>query len=654
MLLSFASGQTGNTVRDFPGKNTVDNSGGSGGGAGEGTDVAAVTTEDTSLPSPTPTFKVQPSSISCTNGTKNLRLSDYGPYMPVTVDGKTYTLAIALGEENTYLFSEGFCERIGGIDKSLCYPTTSDDGSIIDTIQPGVYTFGFYYDSLSVTAEIGSPIGTENVVLDNYPIRVVNKLERGSPYDFEVQYGGRNIQGILGLKNSSDLVQLLSTACNEPAGYGIQLQSASLFSFGGFDVSASSIGTPNSEKNILPEGNNYDTAIDPVTPAGFKNNNFQKISVFDSTAGVNTLPKDVLESVEAGFAANTTVIITINGASFSIPWDTFIENAQEGKEDDMVVLGAPFFRYAYTALVPGSGNSKLVFSQIGSSPVEKIQPFSDSIYRSDVTTTTESGGGVSSSAPKPSSSNSNNNGVEVSATQSSRNNTGAIVGGVVGGVVALSIIIFAACCFYRRRKLMENGARNIEKEYEAEFDAEIGHQEVGFFPHFTKESGYATLPTPPPPPPVPQIPPLNTVSPIHVYDSQTEYTPTLHPYHDESPSRSLNTTPLPPPSETPIISLPVQRSHDRRVSATPSLSLEPPSPLSRNVSAVSRREYPGISQMQNRSMGGGVPEEDNDDYDMVSMASGPAYRPVQPSMEASSSAPRLPFSRTDTDRNLGL
>ncbi|KAF3232388.1 hypothetical protein TWF191_000160 [Orbilia oligospora] len=431
--------------------------------------------------------------------------------------------------------------------------------------------------------------------------------------------------------------------------------------------------TQPTEAKIGQEGNSvvferYIGEIQPVTN-GFSsspNSGFTRDIRIDPMAPYNIVPRDISDAVEGGFAAGSSADITIAGVTFNIPWTGLVyAGAVITESGATMILGAPFLQYIYAATLPG-GRQNVVFARDSGASTAEFKPFSEIL--TTLPTKTQPGNSQSSSSNSPDRKveNSGDENEPIASdpmmVKSSGNNIGAIVGGVVGGVVGLLIILVAACCFYRRRKLMKgNSPRSVEKEYEADFDAEIGHHD-GFLPQF-KESGYATLPTPPPPPGQetrPQIPSLILGSPINAqYDSQTEYTPTLHPYHDESPSRSLNVTPLPPPSQTPILTIPPVP--ERRLSITPSLSIEPPSPLSRNVSAASRQNFPSISQLQrNRSNVRAVPEED--DYDVVSMASGPIYNPILASQEASSSAPRLPFTHRPesggamgmTDRGAGL
>ncbi|KAK6530781.1 hypothetical protein TWF281_007617 [Arthrobotrys megalospora] len=655
LLVPFASGQ-------FPGKNTVDS--GEGGGAGDNFEVAATGTREAP---PSQTTLAIPISGTCNSPYQLLGLSNAYPYMPVVIDGITYNFAISFEEEKTYIFSFKFCQNFLTTDPNGCLFTGdakgegTDDGK--DTINTGQDGFEFEYFESLIEARIGTD--ENNIVLKNYPIRVVKDLESNNGDLLRSRFRDGQVHGILGLKNTGNFIEGLSLVCKKPAGWGIHLQPGSFFSFGGIDSMASSIGT-NDTSGVLSFSNKYNTAeIRPIIP-GFNSARDDKYTtpvILDTTVSYNTVPIDISSAVEGGFVSGASAEITIAGVTFTIPWTSLAHAGSEVKnEGSTLILGTPFFQHIYAAMFPeGSERQGIVIAQDKGLEQAEFKPF-PRVEKGLPTKTQPSNGagGVATSSARPDRKADDANEDEPAseavspAMTKSGNNIGAIVGGVVGGVVGLLIIVVATCCFYRRRKLMKSSPRGIEKEYEAEFDAEIGHHD-GFFPQF-KESGYATLPTPPPPPPQarPQIPSLILGSPINLqYDSQTEYTPTLHPYHDESPSRSLNVTPLPPPAQTPILTIPPVP--ERRLSVTPSLSIEPPSPLSRNVSAASRRDFPNISQLQrSRSNVGAVPEED--DYDVVSMASGPAYRnPILASQEAASSAPRLPFMhRPESDRGMGM
>ncbi|EPS36163.1 hypothetical protein H072_10270 [Dactylellina haptotyla CBS 200.50] len=632
----------------------------------------AETTQEVSPSLPTQTTIMKPAPNSCPDRAM-LDLASTGPYIPFTIDQRTYNLAIAFDEDATYIFSDGFCfDTLPRADSASCYPsgaessevlrTSSDDGS--QSLLTGAFGFKFDYGTFSLTTQTGILFSKQSMVMNNYPLKIVTKLSDGDPNLFEERYGSGNIHGIIGLKGSSDFVRYLAQACNQSASFAVNLQAGAFLSIGSLDTSASIIGSPDSIGRVLNASESYDATLLPAIPGGFAQNvqPKKKKVFFDPVAEINIVPNDIMSLVEPGFAPGSNLTLTLSGIPFTVPWSAIADNVDTTNNPGTVVLGAPFFQYVYTVLTPNSG---MVFAQLLNAPnPNSITPFSATIYGDGEPSGTESGGGVATTTATPSSSgtgtnnnpNTNINTVNVSSSKAGLP-IGAIVGAVVGGVVLLFVLIFAICCFVRRRKVAKNaGTRGVEKQYEADFDAEIAHHEVGFFPNFTKESGYASLPTPPPPPSAPQVPPLNMGPGLHMYDSQTEYshtqyTPTLGPYHDESPSRSLNTTPLPVPSEVPTIMLPSQHQQqqpmDRRLSMTPSLDL--PSPLSRNVSAVSRRGYPGISHSETRMSRSAVTEED-DNYDAVSMTSGPVYNPRgQPSQDASSSAPRLPFNRFNNE-----
>ncbi|KAF3173712.1 hypothetical protein TWF225_010964 [Orbilia oligospora] len=646
----------------FPGKNTN--------GEGSGTGINLEEATETRESSPAQTTIATSTSDNCNRPVQLIGLSNDGPYIPVMIDGTgPYNLAVSFEEEGTYIFSQKFCREALKINGEPCFYTASPSELGTDdeehTVNTGEGGFEFEYITQPTEAKIGQE--NNSVVFERYPIRVVDDVDSRSLRRLRARFRSRGVYGIIGLKNNGDFIRRLSSACGQ-SGWGIHLQPGSFFSFGGIDSQASAIGTNNTDVVVDLVGR-YVGEIQPVT-TGFSsspNSGFTRDIRIDPMAPYNVVPSDISDAVEGGFAAGSSADITIAGVTFNIPWTGLVyAGAIITSPEATMILGAPFLQYIYAATLPG-GRQNVVFARDSGASTAEFKPFSEIL--TTLPTKTQPGNSQSSSSNSPDRKVENSGDDDVNEPMASNpmmvkssNNIGAIVGGVVGGVVGLLIILVAACCFYRRRKLMKgNSPRGVEKEYEADFDAEIGHHD-GFLPQF-KESGYATLPTPPPPPGQearPQIPSLILGSPINVqYDSQTEYTPTLHPYHDESPSRSLNVTPLPPPSQTPILTIPPVP--ERRLSITPSLSIEPPSPLSRNVSAASRQNFPSISQLQrNRSNVRAVPEED--DYDVVSMASGPIYNPILASQEASSSAPRLPFTHRPesggamgmTDRGAGL
>ncbi|KAK6500328.1 hypothetical protein TWF481_010673 [Arthrobotrys musiformis] len=654
----------------FPGKNTN--------GEGSGVELEATGTRE-STPTQTSIPVAASISGSCNSPVQLIGLANSGAYIPITIEGLTYNFAISFEEEGTYVFSTKFCKnvlRLSGDDLQGCFYAgtatelgTDDEENTVNSSEGG---FELEYVTLPSTASIGE--GSNNVVFDNYPIRVVTDVDSDDKFTYQLlrsRFGPDDkggIFGIIGLKSSGDFIKSLSSACGQ-SGWGIHLQPGSFFSFGGIDTRASAIGT-NDTDSVVDFASSYVAEVQPMT-TGFTSTpgtGFTKDVRLDPMAPYNIIPEDIRVAVEGEFTGGSSVDIKIAGVTFNVPWTSLVHSdSGTTSKDGTMILGTPFLQHIYAAVLPG-GRQNVVFARDKGVGIAEFEPFSDIITNLPTqtqstniqATSTASSTNVpdkkvdSSTEDKPKAS-------DIMAAKSSSNNIGAIVGGVVGGVVGLLIIFLAVCCFYRRRKLMRGNNRGVEKEYEAEFDAEIGHHD-GFLPQF-KESGYATLPTPPPPPGQqsrPQIPSLILGSPINLqYDSQTEYTPSLHPYHDESPSRSLSVTPLPPPSQTPILTIPPVP--ERRLSITPSLSIEPPSPLSRNVSAASRQNFPSITQLQrNRSNVRAVPEED--DYDVVSMASGPTYNPIMASQEASSSAPRLPFTHRPesdgamrmTDRGAGL
>ncbi|KAK6355804.1 hypothetical protein TWF718_000184 [Orbilia javanica] len=640
----------------FPGKNTN----GEGTGAAEDLGGPTVTREAAPAQSTMPSSK----SGTCNRPVQLIGLSSDGPYIPVSIDGTSYNFAVSFEEEGTYVFSTTFCDSLR-IDSTPCYYKGSANEIGIDdeehTLNTGEGELEFDYVTIPTQAKIGQ--GDHSITFEKYPTRVVTGSEPKYSPLLHARFGGGKVYGVIGLKNSGDFIQRLSSACGQ-SGWGIHLEPGSFFSYGGIDSQASAIGT-NDTAGVVAFKNNYAGEIRPIVadPTSFPASSFTRNIRLDPMALYNAIPEDIV-FFGAGLPTDSTVDVEIDGVTFNVPWTSLVHAGfKSTKVDRTLILGTPFLQYVYAAVLP-TGQKNIVFARSSGSDTADFKPFSEILP--DLPTKTQPGGPqASTTASTDEKSNSSDQEVQetpaAQAMKSSGNNIGAIVGGVVGGIVGLLIILVAACCFYRRRKLMKGSPRGIEKEYEAEFDAEIGHHD-GFLPQF-KESGYATLPTPPPPPgqePRPQIPSLILGSPINLqYDSQTEYTPSLHAYHDESPSRSLNVTPLPPPSQTPILTIPPVP--ERRLSITPSLSIEPPSPLSRNVSAASRQNFPSITQLQrNRSNVRAVPEED--DYDVVSMASGPIYNPILASQEAASSAPRLPFTHRPesggamgmTDRGAGL
>ncbi|KAK6337500.1 hypothetical protein TWF730_002899 [Orbilia blumenaviensis] len=656
LLIPFARGQ-------FPGKNTVD------GGEGSGFDLATAV-QDFSSPTET-----TPASGTCNSPVQLVGLSSDGPYIPINIDGEgPYNLAISYEEEETYIFSTKFCREVfQAADPERCFAIGSSGGIVSDIdgdkniINPGEGEGEIKVKYATLFREVRIGAESENVVFQNYPTRVIESFEaEGSGQEYlESIFGSGEIHGIIGLKNSGDFIRTLSSTC-KGSGWGINMRPGSFFSFGGIDVQASSIGT-NDTSNVVKLTSIYTGEIRPITTnlPSSPNNTFKKHVKLDSMAPFNVVPSDIRGAVLGGLAASSSVDIEIAGVTFNIPWASLVNlKTKTPFRDDTLVLGAPFFEHIYAAVLP-SQRQNIFFAMDTGPGTKNFKPFSE-ITNLDSTKTQPESSPSGSSTSQPSGPTSPNSRVDSSndnepngspaMVKSNSNNIGAIVGGVVGGVAVLILIIVGACCFYRRRKLMKGSPRGVEKEYEADFDAEIGHHD-GFFPQF-KESGYATLPTPPPPPGQtrPQIPSLMLESPTNLqYDSQTEYTPSLHPYHDDSPSRSLNVTPLPPPAQTPILTIP--SAPERRLSITPSLSIEPSSPLSRNVSAASRQNFPSITQLQrNRSNVRAVPEEE-DDYDVVSMVSGPTYHnPILASQEAASSAPRLPFMHrsSENDRGMGM
>lgn len=634
----------------FPGKNTN--------GEGSGTGMNLEEATETREASPAQTSIATSASDTCNSPVQLIGLATEGPYIPVTIDGTAYNFAVSFEEEGTYIFSTKFCNDVLQVDPESCFYTgsinelgTDDEEHTVNTGEGG---FEFEYITLPTEARIGQ--GDNSIVFKKYPTRVVIGMDSSDIRLPQSRWGGGGVYGIIGLKNNGDFIERLSLACGQ-SGWGIHLQPGSFFSFGGIDSQASAIGT-NDTDSVVDLASSYVGEIRPITN-GFTSsagNIFTKNIRLDPLAPYNVVPEDISAAVKSGFEAGSSVDIKIAGVTFNISWNNLVHaGSKTPRRDDTLILGTPFLQFVYAAALPTIQN--IVFAQDTGSGPARFKPFSEII--TNPPTETQPGDPQASSIDNPDKKADSSNEDEPKTSdpmlvKSSGNNIGAIVGGVVGGVVGLLIIIVAACCFYRRRKLLKGSPRGIEKEYEADFDAEIGHHD-GFLPQF-KESGYATLPTPPPPPGQqarPQIPSLILGSPINLqYDSQTESTPSLHPYHDESPSRSLNVTPHPPPSQTPILTIPPVP--ERRLSITPSLSIEPPSPLSRNVSAASRQNFPSITQLQrNRSNVRAVPEED--DYDVVSMVSGPIYNPILASQEAASSAPRLPFThRPESDGVVGM
>ncbi|KAJ6257306.1 hypothetical protein Dda_8195 [Drechslerella dactyloides] len=636
------------TLGDFPGKDRSN-------GIGPGALVESVNTAVSSAGPAQPASTAQAATGQCGDGVKRIGLSRDGPYLPVTVNKQTFNLAIALDVEETFIFSSEFC-KMASVTDSRCLvddDIENDDIKAV-TVTTGTSEYKLNYSKISSTVLVGNL--QDNIVLDDFDIAVVIGMD-GLNIQGLAQLIGSNIHGIIGLKNSSELIQRLAKECNQPAGFGINLQANSFLAFGGLDVSGSNIGSYNSS-SIIEKQLSYESVQFESNNTGRNgiNGPFRKRLVFDSTSPFNIIPSDLLDQWK-NLGLTAPITLTIGNVVFTAPWQTFVSNSQPTGtgEVDTVILGAPFFQYVYVASIPGYANQALVYTPHDGSNSGRFESF-EQIAGGGTSTKT---GADATSAPKPSgSSNANINDSDTNAQPSSapvrksNNNVGAIVGGVIGGVIGLLLIIAGACFFVRRRRKQKPyQSRGMVKEYGGpEFDPVVGSPDTGIFPHFSKEAGYASLPKPPPAP----APQITTIGIGSAYESQTEYTPTLQAYHDESPSRSLSATPS--QSQTPSISLPPQRtsSDNRRLSAAPSLTIEPPSPLSRNVSAASRRGYPGISQMQDRSMPHSMPEEDDDDYDVVSMASGPTYDPIHTSGAAASSAPRLPFARNDTDRSAGL
>ncbi|KAF3922507.1 hypothetical protein AA313_de0210343 [Arthrobotrys entomopaga] len=488
-----------------------------------------------------------------------------------------------------------------------------------------------------------------SIPFSNYPFKVVDFLSRGDKPSFENRYiDNQNIQGIIGLGASSDFVQWMSENCIQGGnvGFGVNLIANSFISFGGVDPGVNNIKTRSGAISLNPQ-NTYDAMLTPNIPGGFGINqpikNVSAVS-FDPLSSINFVPGNIMD-LPGELTDSSSLTIVISGVSFSIQWADLKGNAVIS-DDSRIILGSSFFKNTYTILSPDS--ETLLLPLKNTPETQNVVPFSQTIYGSSQKTNTEIIGSPASGAPLPSTSSSSSSTPTPTASSTvsrSSLNIGAIVGGVVGGIVLLVLVALGVCCFFRRRKLMSPRSRGIEKEYEADFDAEIGHHEVGFFPQF-KESGYASLPTPPPPPPSgPQIPPLNIGdSSIQMYDSHGgEYTPTIESYRDEIPSRSLNSTPKPVNTDGAGLLFPPRQRSERTVSTATSVSLEPPSPISRNVTAISRHNYPSIRQVRARSSRSVVLEEDDDDA--VSIVSVPAYNSVHTSTEASSSAPRLPFNR---------
>ncbi|KAF3910679.1 hypothetical protein ABW21_db0206925 [Orbilia brochopaga] len=622
------------TSGEFPGRDRP-----SGSGAGGLTEF--VNTDVTSTGQAQPASTAQAATKQCPDPVKLIGLSRDGPYLPVAVDGRTYNLAIALDIEETFIFSSNYC------GSSRCFPSQEADKGEFKAVEftTGAYQYDFECMELSRTVVIGT--SDKNIIFNDYELDIVDGMPDGMPNAPIVQQLiGRGVHGIIGLKNSSELIQQLSQECHQNPGFGIHLQANSFLAFGGLDVSGSNIGSYNSS-SILQKQDSYDNALIGVN--GTKANGpFNRKVIFDSTLPFNAIPDDIFTQWNGTVPPQAPVTITIGSVTFSAPWAT-LNSSQSSGDQSTIILGAPFFQYVYVASIPGYSDQALLYTPDDGTPRTQFESFEEIASGTGVKT-----GADATSAPKPSSSSNNNanNGSPTAQKSPNSTNVGAIVGGVIGGVIFLILIAAGACFFLRRRRQQKPyQSRGMVKEYGGpEFDPVVGSPESGIFPHFNKEAGYASLPKPPPAP-APQITPIG-IGPV--YESQTEYTPTLHPYHDESPARSLSATPS--QSQVPTISLPPQRSppDSRRVSATPSLTLEPPSPLSRNVSAASRRGYPSISQMRDGTMPHTMPEEDDDDYDMVSMASGPTYDPIHTSAPAASSAPRLPFARNDNDRSQGL
>ncbi|KAK6530289.1 hypothetical protein TWF694_003651 [Orbilia ellipsospora] len=630
----------------FPGKNIIDNSGTNNGGSGS---MNGPDTTQASMPTQTGLPIPSLVSASCPDGYQLVFFSESGPYLPVTINQRTYNLGVSLNETSTYIFSTDFCTSANVIFPEGCYdlPDQTNQSSIGAVLD---HTYSFEYQSFAQNITIGAqtPLGG-SVSLANYDIKVVTSLSEGSLDDFRHRYtDGLDIQGIIGLGEASDLVEAMSAICHvQPGklnvGFSASISSGSFISFGGTDPNASTVNGK-SESIIVNLQQPLNATITPIIPGAINPPPKTRRVLFDSLSQINIVPSDIMELVDDTLESNSSIAIVISGVPFSIPWTELKGKADTRDDSSLIVLGSPIFKQLYTTLLP---DSVLTLSPLANQPDPRnIQLFSQASQGTNTEIGTGSGTPLSTQSPSSSSSSSSTPTVAASSTRSGSGlNIGAIVGGIVGGIVLLVLIALGACCFFRRRKLMGTRSRGIEKEYEADFDAEIGHHEVGFFPQF-KESGYASLPTPPPPPPSgPQIPPLNmTGSPIQMYDSHGgEYTPTIESYHDEIPPRSLDSTPKPVNTDAPGLLFPPRQRSERTVSTATSVSLEPPSPVSRNVSAISRHNYPSIRQVKARSSRSVVLEEDDDDA--VSIVSVPAYNSVHTSTEASSSAPRLPFNR---------
>ncbi|EWC48849.1 hypothetical protein DRE_00154 [Drechslerella stenobrocha 248] len=625
-LLPLTHGQ-GGPGDIFPGRITNGASGPDTGTNSETNSSPVSVIESISTPAPQNSGFQQPAS-TCTGPFQLIGLAQDGPYLPIIIDGQTLNLAVSFDIDETYLFSGSVCTNLP-IDPSSCFQIPLEGKREQAEIETGSYEFDVNYIALSRTVTFGAR--PNNFTLDSFPLRVVVPRDSSSSYDSLQEFATSNLHGIIGIRNSSGLIKSLATVCNKPAGFGINVQANSSLIFGGLDVNGNAIGNPKSTGSMLGGRSEYkDVSI--VGDTGFS---LDSIS-FDPASPVNKVPPS-LQPLLVG--KDQKVTIKIGDVSFTLPANLFTE--APGGED--LVLGAPSFKYIYAASIPGYKDSRLQFSPDSGLTETNFKSFDETAY--------------SSTATKPDSestvnTNANNNSSDKpppkgSAPQNSGPNVGAIVGGVIGGLIAVGLIAAGILFCLRRRKQQNFPARGIEKDYEPELDPVLGGHDAGIFPHFNKESGYAHLPRPPPPP-ASQMPPLNTDT---QYESQTEYTPTLGPYHDESPPRSLSTTPL-PSQAAPTIALPQQSTAERRQSLAPTLSLEPPSPVSRNVSGASRRGYPSISQVQDRPVS--LVEEDDDNYDVVSVASGPTYDPIHTSAAATPPAPRLPFARPDDGRGRGL
>ncbi|KAF3940309.1 hypothetical protein ABW19_dt0200685 [Dactylella cylindrospora] len=606
---------------------------------------------------PTMTGSPELEESRCEARLQVIGLSSDGPYLPVKLGDQILNLAIVLGGSDTYIFSQQFCtEFLGRTDSSSCIPLGTPDGTEGGLVDFGSFEHPMLFQSRKNDLQFGSIASKSTFVIKGFPYKIVTGWEKDSDPTQEIlddaamrRHFTGPVHGIIGLGSESPFIKTLTEAC-DTTGFGLYLRESGHLVFGGIDVNGGLVESNNS-RSIVNEQDEYDgeVEISGLSDTSKEPDTLDVGIKFDSAAPVNVLPSRIedFRTAATSDGANRNVTVEISDVEFDIPWNEFT-SAYVGISTLNMTLGAPFFRHVYIAQFPGSGDGDLVFAPATTNTAFQAQRFDVAFQNGESQGTPTSGGNIGGAEGNDADDDDDDDIKHISKQGS--NNIGAIVGGVVGGVVGLAIIFVAACFFFRRRKLSRGqSSRSIEKEYEADFDAEIGH-DISILPHFTKESGYASIPTPPPPPSQPSY-----LEPSYHPHTPTEYFPPVQPYSDESPVRSYNVTPIPVPSapifhieQAPVVPPP---EDDRRHSVAPTVSsaTDVPSPMiSRNVSTVSRRDYPSIAQMQNRSV---LPEDEEDEDDAVSVRSGP-YQQYRSS--ATNSAPRLPFNRSDADRAEGL